>query len=106
MKLRNVKIDYHRNGICGAGFHVVRFDWEDTLRNGEVQSGEGFVATVFDAPTDEDGYAIPRHTEFTNPKVAVLDPANLDECWRGDQFADAIYEAIHAKEQEERKALA
>lgn len=76
---RIIDIDYHRNGICGAPFHVILF--ED---KGEEASRK--VGIVFDSPYH----------------VAVLDVAKLAEgtitfghnSWRGDVFEPELRAAI------------
>lgn len=109
MKITKVhEVAYHRNGIAGAGFHLIRFAWED-----DGETGENFLATIFDAPTDEDGYAIPKHMEFVNPQVAIIDLDKLPaismgdgNAWRGDRFADVLYGVLYEGERAERAAMA
>lgn len=76
------EIAYHRNGISGTGFHVIRF------RSAE---GNEMVGIVF----PEEG------------AVAVLDIAMLADgniafargnSWRGDNFADDLRNAISEAE--------
>lgn len=62
-------INYHRNGINGAGFHVVRF------ADGERAN---MLACVF----AEVGH------------VAVLDLDNLTDCWRGDHYEADLRKAV------------
>lgn len=69
LKLNIKSIDYHRNGISGAGFHVVRF------ADGERPN---MLACVFEEP----GH------------VAVLNVDNLTDCWRGDHYEAALRKAI------------
>ena len=85
MKLTKVRIAHHRNGISGAPFHVVTFQYR------EAGCTHHLGATVF----EETGH------------VAVLDlDATLDgniafgegNSWRGDAFEDALREAIAAWE--------
>lgn len=76
MKLTLESIAFHRNGICGAPFHVVLFRDEESRK----------LAIVFDQ-------------EF---HVAVLDMGKLaagdiafgSNSWRGDQFEPALRDAI------------
>jgi len=63
-------IDWHRNGISGEGFHVVQFIYE----------GHALVATVF--PKDH--------------FVAVVEPANMEQHYRGDCFERALRVACTA----------
>ena len=65
--------DYHRNGIAGVGFHVVKFRHER----------KSYLAVVF----DKRGH------------VAVLDSESLEERlmpehWRGDTFEADLREAV------------
>jgi hypothetical protein len=57
-------IDWHRNGISGEGFHVVRFIYE----------GRWMIATVFEA----------------RGHVAVVDVNDLSNHYRGDVFERAL----------------
>lgn len=75
MKIKILKVTYHRNGVFGNGFNVVLFQHEHTKK----------VAIVF----EERG------------NVAVLDVGLLAQDlieypnrWRGDEFEDALRAAI------------
>lgn len=76
-------IDYHRNGICGAPFHVIIFD-EDKRADPEDQGRK--VGIVFEQPYH----------------VAVLDLAKLaagdiefaSNSWRGDQYEPHLRKAV------------
>ena len=69
-------ITYHRNGVSGNGFHLIRFTYKR----------DAMVATVFDEPGN----------------VAVLNVAKLGDIaddqaankWRGDWFEDTLRQAI------------
>jgi len=75
--LQVVALDFHRNGVCGAPFHVVLFDDADSRK----------VGIVFDAPDH----------------CAVLDIAELaygtiafgSNSYRGDVFEPLLRHAIH-----------
>lgn len=69
MKLNIESINYHRNGISGAGFHVVRFV-DDERPN--------MLACVFE--------------ELDH--VAVLDLDDLPQHWRGDEYTPDLRKAI------------
>ena len=79
-----VEVAYHRNGVCGVGFHVVRFDAD---MNG---TRHRMLATRFDPESD------------INPRIAVLDIDILQQkgvgfitnSWRGDYFASIVEDAI------------
>lgn len=74
--IRVVGTAHHRNGMCGAPFHVVLFDHEDSRK----------VAIVFDVPDH----------------CAVLDVAKLtageigfgSNSWRGDVFEKPLRQHI------------
>lgn len=76
MKLKIDRVRYHRNGSMGAGFHVLEFRWR---QRGERRERR-FVATVFDEAAH----------------CAVLEPSNLLNRWRGDDFESALRAAIAA----------
>ena len=72
-------VQWHRNGICGLGFHVVRF-----ISDGDNGDPRPFVAVVFNRA---------EHYE-----IAVLDTTDLTQCWRGDNFRDEVVAAIDVYE--------
>jgi hypothetical protein len=80
MKLRRIlAIDYHRNGIGGAPFHVILF--EDRGEDGSRK-----VAVVFDEPW---------HTAVLDvAKLAAGDIAFGSNSWRGDVYEPALRRAI------------
>lgn len=67
-------IKSHRNGICGAPFHLVRFSWHDGVR-----LRPRMLAVLFDEPW---------HT-------AVLDQDEPLECWRGDHFEEGLRPVVN-----------
>jgi hypothetical protein len=90
--IKALEVSYHRNGISGEGFHVVRFSFtEDGVAHPNM------VATVFDGP----GY------------VAVLDADMLavgniafakGNSWRGDHFEKGLRVAIEEyRKQQDRE---
>ncbi len=79
MKLTIIDIASHRNGICGAPFHVVLF--HDCGSEGSRK-----VAIVFDAP---DHCAVLDVT-----KLAAGDIAFGSNSFRGDHFEESIRKAI------------
>ena len=85
------QLDYHRNGICGLGFHVGIVK--------ETDDGETREMLVIRFPKDE-------ADKLTGMVVcAAFDLAKLDEreirffhnSWRGDHYADVMDEAIQAE---------
>ena len=87
MDIHVKEVAYHRNGVGGEGFHVVRFAWDEaessSLRNmvGIVFEGSGRVA-VLDADL----------TAMGNIAFA------MGNSWRGDHFEAVLREAIESYE--------
>jgi hypothetical protein len=79
MKLNIIAIDYHRNGICGAPFHVVLFD-DDVLEASRK------LGIVFDRP---DHVAVLDTTKLANGDIAFG-----SNSWRGDQYESGLRLAI------------
>lgn len=95
MKLNILRMDYHRNGGGGVGFHVVIFDWDDT----ESRLFRRMVATVFELETKEE------QAVGHNGRVSVFDLDQLHagnvtfargNSWRGDHFEESLRKAIKA----------
>jgi len=77
MKLKMKEKAYHRNGIGGEGFHVVKFVYID-----ECDAEYPMTATIFKK----------------KGQCAVLqDNTNVDNAWRGDEFEKELREYIKAK---------
>uniref|UniRef100_A0A6M3XZS3 Uncharacterized protein n=1 Tax=viral metagenome TaxID=1070528 RepID=A0A6M3XZS3_9ZZZZ len=83
MKIKTREVAYHRNGIGGDGFHVVRFTTTDDADT----RGRDMLAVLFDGPGE----------------VAVLDIGLLADgviafaqnSWRGaDYYGPALRRAI------------
>jgi hypothetical protein len=80
IKITNVRVSYHRNGIDGNGFHVVLFD---TLIDNETRH---MVATVFEGQGN----------------IAILDVSLLaagvygfaENSWLYESFEKDLYEAV------------
>jgi hypothetical protein len=81
MKLKIDRIRFHRNGCCGAPFHLVEF----RARVKGDRRDRRFLATVF----EESGVC------------AVVQPDNPLNRWRGDHFEDALRAAIAARAEDE-----
>lgn len=69
-------IAYHRNGICGAPFHIVFFNEEESRK----------VGIIFDAPY--------HCAVFDMDKLKSDDIAFGSNSWRGDQYEFALRAAI------------
>ena len=73
---------YHRNGVCGEGFHIARFT--DDL--GDEGTGE-FVGVIFDGP----GQVAVFRTDEVFHEHGVKFGINS---WRGDRYEPALREAV------------
>lgn len=80
------EIAYHRNGICGEGFHVVTFTDE---RDGDV-SGRKMVAVVFEH--------IMATAVFDRELLGQGVIAFMENSYRGDHFDAELRSAIAAHE--------
>jgi hypothetical protein len=89
------KVDYHRNGVGGAGFYEVLFEMKDEDNPDKIRN---MVATWFINPEcygadDEDVW----FATFS-PLCAVYDVDALsdgtDNCWRGDNFEEEVRQAV------------
>lgn len=125
MRLRILSIDYHRNGVCGTGFHLVRFRWLDP--DHERDRNEVFLGICFGEwvePDPEGRTAQEREgywmTETTLPHwgpanchVAVLRTSDITAggldmfrdgaAWRGDHFAPYLWRAIMRASHQRRR---
>lgn len=84
-KVRSIK--YHRNGVSGAGFHLVRFTHEPDKHNvrDTIPGEREFVGIVFEEPSH----------------VAVIALDNLEDRWRGDRFEKDLRDSIKVFEEME-----
>lgn len=83
--MRIVKIDRHRNGISGASFNVVLFDFEDA--SGEQRS---MVGIVFD---DKGAVAV-----LDRDLLAAGEITFGVNSWRGDYFEPFLRRMIRQQE--------
>lgn len=81
MQISNVKIDYHRNGICGNGFFVATFKMK------EGKEKHHMVAVLF---SDIGNCAV---FDIDELKKNNIDFANGNS-WRGDHFEDELRKYI------------
>lgn len=91
LRITPTSVRYQRNGICGVGFYAVGFDWFDP----DAQTTRHMVGFLVPPNgQDEASEAGPAHRHAPRPEVyGVIDPAAPRECWRGDHFADAMFDA-------------
>lgn len=75
--------DYHRNGVCGVGFHVLDFVWSD----------DDWKQVKARAIAFSNGDEMPEYYSITTE--------NPSDKWRGDHFIDLLWPII--KERSEAK---
>ena len=84
MEVKTIKeASYHRNGICGAGFHVIRF-------TADIDGGckdANFLGILFDAS----GECAVICTDMLESHGVAFAQGNS---WRGDHFEPALRAAI------------
>jgi hypothetical protein len=73
MNIEVAAIYFHRNGICGTPFYAVDFYFID-----EEDTKHFLTATLFEGKGN----------------CAVLTRGDSSYCWRGDNFEDALREAV------------
>jgi len=83
MKLKIIDIASHRNGICGAPFHVVLFDDQGT-------EGSRKVAVLFDEPY--------HCAVFDVAKLAAGDIAFGSNSFRGDNYEPHLRKVVEKRE--------
>ena len=79
---RVYKVAFHRNGICGAPFHVVLFESGGHLKKDRIR----MVGMVFDDP----GYCAV--LDVTLMEVGTIE--FMENSWRGDDFEPELRAAI------------
>lgn len=83
---RVTDISSQRNGIAGRPFHAVRFSCTLTDFN-PPRFMPNMLAIVPSDPRREDG----------DHEFYVVDLNDPKECWRGDNFAELLMQAINEK---------
>lgn len=87
---------YNRNGVSGYGFYSVKFT--SVIENGEKVN---FIAVVDVRDADANGKTI-----FDESAVYVITPNEIESCWRGSYFADAVIKAIKRFQRKQDKRWA
>lgn len=85
-----LSIDYHRNGISGVGFSVVRF----TMKEEDKRSPTTMIGIVFSLTEPEkwNGYcAILRASDITEGTLRMHEDG---AAWRGDHFESDLRKAL------------
>jgi hypothetical protein len=77
-----IAVNHQRNGISGVPFHSVEFSYTDKGENGRFHPK--MLAIVPDDANFEGG----------DVNVYVVDMFDTSECWRGDNFSEAVRDAI------------
>ena len=86
LDIKVTAVDYHRNGICGEGFYVVLFDWNDGPHTRQM------LGVVF---PERDGQPSMRTAVFGRDLLAAGNIAFArGNSWRGGHFAEALAAAI------------
>lgn len=90
MKITNIKVASHRNGVCGWPFWVVSFDWQN-----EDRVSRRMVATIpyvgEDSKLNREDCIV---CVLCVDQLAAGDVAFGSNSWRGDHFADRLWKAI------------
>jgi len=90
-QIKVASVDYHRNGMCGAPFHVVLFHDPEVLHDEEPAL---MMATVFGDPG--------RVAVLMVDQLAEGDAAFGLNSWRGDRYEQQLRTAV--REYEKRTA--
>jgi len=85
------EVAYHRNGICGEGFHAVRFRWDTG------DGVENFVGTVFDGSG--------QCAVLSLDRIAQTGVTFGFNSWRGDDFEPELRRAIKNWNRRQRASL-
>lgn len=80
------KLDYHRNGVSGAPFHVA-------IVSGE--QGQRMLVVRFEDCDEAVGQVV--CAAFDIDKLAAGDIAFFSNSWRGDRFHEVVDAAIKAQ---------
>jgi len=118
------EIEYHRNGVGGEGFHVIKFFcpevkddmigvvFADCVEEKLVAVGDRlhtddlrWVEVDPDEPADDNILYRERYVAQFNPRVSVFSQKLLGEgeigfgvnSWRGDRYATQLVNAINEK---------
>jgi len=81
MRVEIKQVAYHRNGVCGEGFHVVLFTMVEDRKRRDM------MATVFDKP----GHVAVLDRNLLGQGEVTMDEGNA---WRGDVFEEDLRAGI------------
>lgn len=98
----NPKVDYHRNGVSGEGFHTILFDMpvKDTDEKIEM------IGFVFTEENEGKGYTAQCYGVLAVNRLAEGNARFFDNSWRGDHFIVELLDAINAWEKSGRPRYA
>lgn len=90
------QLDYHRNGVCGLGFHVAIVE--------EIEDGErrDMLVVRFPSDADKDAGGV-LCAAFDIAKLIHHDIEFGSNSWRGDHYADVMDAAIDKQNQNMRE---
>ena len=94
MILTNITVNYHRNGICGEGFHAVTFDFKEE----EGEPSRRMIGIVFEEPY----HCAVLDVGLLAGKIGAKFGANS---FRGDYFESELRAAIAAHQKEQTDKL-
>lgn len=90
IKIKPLAIQYHRNGVSGNGFHVIRF--REASINGSAKAGSAeMVGIVFE---EKGSVAVLQVSELVNGNIGDGNK------WRGDDFEPSLRQAIELELEE------
>jgi hypothetical protein len=90
MKIKLIKTDYHRNGICGDGFTVSIFDWDGLDERGKKDEPKQRMVAIDFGEIGQCPFAVFNLAELANGNIDF----GRGNSWRGDHFAGPVREAI------------
>src|SRR5579859_5011521 len=90
LDFKSIQVNHQRNGISGVPFHSVQFSYQE-------RGGRFHPAMLAIVPDDA-------NLKGGDVNCYVVDMADTSECWRGDNFVEAVMDAIKAfrKSEDER----
>jgi hypothetical protein len=91
ISITNIKENYHRNGVCGEGFHAINFTVK--FGDGTPDAYEGDLIGIYIPKTDEE---TGEDKNTFSEQCYVVKPTRPDLCYRGDHFEPQIREIVKA----------
>jgi len=91
--VRNPKVDYHRNGVSGIGFHTVLFD-QPVENNDSIP----MIGIVFSDQKEDETFDAEYYGVLAVDRLAEGNARFFDNSWRGDHFIAELLNAINTWE--------